>query len=76
MNAELEAVALWKAYGVNGEAVTVESVTADQASETYIVTVSGATGNYYIELISPLDLAEAGVQGFESKRVLIEYTPA
>jgi hypothetical protein len=76
LNAELEAVALWKAYGVNGEAVTVESVTADQASETYIVTVSGATGNYYIELISPLDLAEAGVQGFESKRVLIEYTPA
>lgn len=73
---DLSAPALWKAYGADGSAVTVSTVTADTASETFVVTVTGATGDYYLELIPPADLAQAGVVGFESKRVLIPYTPA
>jgi len=73
---ELAVASLWKAkLASTGATVTVASVTADSASESFIVTVTAPAGDYYLELDSPSELLAGGVAGYESKRVLVEYTP-
>jgi hypothetical protein len=72
--AELEDPALWKAYTRSGVEYPVTSVVADPASLAWVVTVDpGAEPleTYYVELVNPMLLSEAGVEGFESRRVMI-----
>jgi len=75
LSADLDAPAVWSATSVDGTALTVSTVTTDSATDSFIVTVTGATGDYYLNLVGPEDLATAGILGYEAKRVLIPYVP-
>jgi hypothetical protein len=72
---DLDATALWKASdATTGASLTISTVTVDTATETFVVTVTGATGDYYLNLVAPSELALAGILGYEARRVLIPYT--
>ena len=66
---------LWKAYLADGTVLTVTSVTANATLETFTVTVTdGDTDDFtefYLETVGPTALAVAGVDGYESIRVLV-----
>jgi len=68
---DLASVPLWVATNEDGETIAITSVVVDPTLKAWTVTVDNADPNYpvsgpvYITLAPPIDLNNAGIEGFE-----------
>lgn len=73
---ELAYNTLWKAYNQEGEAITITSVTKNTNNKAWNVTIDGAdpdvSGPVIISLVSPAELAAAGIDGYDSIPLTIQ----